>query len=138
MAFLSKRALGIIFPIMILIFFLFLYFAWAINLYFTYSAMFSTGGRIVLSIIWLIVMHILVGLVTYCYLYTMCTNPGEPPQYWGFYYDSPEIRKQRYTLFLFFYSFKTGNIFLFIKTIRFAGFLTCLQYCFLKFISQTI
>lgn len=95
MAFLSKKALGIIFPILILIFFLFLYFGWVINLYFMYSPMFATGGRIVYSIIYLVFIHLIIGLVVYCYLYTMYTNPGEPPQYWGFYYDSPEIRKQR-------------------------------------------
>ena len=105
MAFLTKKALGIIFPILILIFFLFLYFGWIINLYFTYPPMWSSGLRIVLSIIYLIFIHILIALVVYCYLYTMFTNPGEPPQYWGFYYDSPEIRKQRY-FHLFFMKFR--------------------------------
>lgn len=58
--------------------------------------MWSSGLRIVLSIIYLIFIHILIFLVVYCYLYTMFANPGEPPQYWGFYYDKPEVRKQRY------------------------------------------
>lgn len=28
----------------------------------------------------------------------MFANPGEPPQYWGFYYETPDIRKQRFCL----------------------------------------
>lgn len=95
MNFLSKKTQGIIYPIVVILIILFLYYAWIINLYFTYPRMWDSAGKIILSIIYIIIFHIIFILTGYCYFYTMFANPGEPPQYWGFYYDSPEVRKQR-------------------------------------------
>ena len=97
MALFSKKALGIIFPILLGSVFIFLYIGWIIFLYFlNTSNMFASAGITAYSIIYLIIYHLLTIMIIYCYFYTMCANPGEPPQYWGFYYESPDVRKQRY------------------------------------------
>lgn len=96
MSFLSKKILGVVYPISILLFFISVYLLLIVNLYFlNRDMMFGNGLVAAFSITFLIIFHILIILIIYCYFYVMFTNPGEPPLFWGFN-DRPEDRKRRY------------------------------------------
>lgn len=92
----NKKLLGIIYPIAILVFCLFIYFSLIVTLYYLNTQMMF--GSILISIfssIYLFLFHFFGALILYCYLKVMFTNPGEPPLFWGFN-DKPEERKRRY------------------------------------------
>lgn len=92
----NKKLLGIIYPISILAFVLFIYFALVVALFYLNTDIaFGSAPAIIFSSIYLLIFHILAGLILYCYLVVMFTNPGEPPLFWGFN-DRPEERKRRY------------------------------------------
>ena len=85
MAKVNKKLLGILYPIAILMFFLAVYFTLIVNLYFTnINNMFGNIWIATISIIYLVLFHIFLALIVYCYLTVMFKNPGEPPQFWGF------------------------------------------------------
>lgn len=83
MAKISKKLLGIIYPIGILCFVLFIYFSAIVCLYYLNTEyMFATTFLKIHSIIYLVIFHVLLALILYCYLNVMFMNPGEPPQFW--------------------------------------------------------
>lgn len=96
MAKVNKKLLGIIYPIGILMFFVAVYLTLIVNLYFTNREnMFGSPWIASISIFYLVLFHIFLALIVYCYLTVMLKNPGEPPQFWGFN-DRPEERRKRY------------------------------------------
>lgn len=80
MAKLSKKILGIIYPISIAIYVLCIYLSLIVALYFlNREMMFGTIPIMIVSIIYLILFHLFLALVIYCYLYVMFKDPGQPP-----------------------------------------------------------
>ena len=80
MAKLSKKILGIIYPISIAIYVLCIYLSLIVALYFlNREMMFGTIPIMIVSITYLILFHLFLALVIYCYLYVMFKDPGQPP-----------------------------------------------------------
>ena len=79
----KKKILGYVYPFIILVFMLTVYYCLIVNLIFLNRAnMFGNTVYLTLTVVFLVVFHVLLGIVVYCYLYCMFSNPGEPPQFW--------------------------------------------------------
>lgn len=79
----NKKLLGIIYPISILVFVLFIYFSLIVCLYYLNAErMFGSVLMLIISLTYLIIFHIIGAIILYCYLSVMFSNPGEPPLFW--------------------------------------------------------
>lgn len=79
----NKKVLGIVYPIAILVFVLGIYGCSIVALYFMNTEMmFGSVWIATISIVYLIIFHVLLALIVYCYLFVMFSNPGEPPLFW--------------------------------------------------------
>ena len=95
---LNKKILGIIYPIAIAFFVLYIYVSMIVVLYYmNKEMMFGSVPIMIVSIVYLVLFHLFLALVVYCYLYVMFKDPGQPPQFWGFN-DRPEERRKRYCM----------------------------------------
>ena len=74
---LNKKILGIIYPIAIAAFVVFIYISMIVVLYYlNKDMMFGSVPIMMVSIIYLILFHLFLFLVIYCYLYVMFKDPG--------------------------------------------------------------
>lgn len=74
---LNKKILGIIYPIAIAFFVMYIYLSMIVVLYFlNKEMMFGSVPIMIVSIIYLILFHIFLVLIIYCYLYVMFKDPG--------------------------------------------------------------
>ena len=79
----KKKILGFLYPIFIGLFILAIYLTMIINLIFLNTDnLFSTTAGKWVTIAYLIIFHLLLLIVIYCYFFTMFSNPGEPPRFW--------------------------------------------------------
>ena len=95
----KKKLYNLLFPFFIVGFILFIYYCLVVNIfYLNPTFMFNPVSRRIVSIVFLVIFHILLALIVYSYLVSMFKNPGEPPKFWGFYYDSPDEKRKRYCI----------------------------------------
>ena len=74
---LNKKILGIIYPIAIAVYVLFIYISMIVVLYFLNREMMVGSVPImIVSIVYLILFHLFLLLIIYCYLYVMFKDPG--------------------------------------------------------------
>jgi hypothetical protein len=74
---LNKKILGIIYPIAIALYVLFIYVSMIVVLYFlNREMMFGSVPIMIVSIVYLILFHLFLLLIIYCYLYVMFKDPG--------------------------------------------------------------
>lgn len=74
---LNKKILGIIYPIAIALYILFIYISMIVVLYFlNREMMFGSVPIMIVSIVYLVLFHIFLLLIIYCYLYVMFKDPG--------------------------------------------------------------
>lgn len=74
---LNKKILGIIYPIAIALYVMFIYISMIVVLYFlNREMMFGSVPIMIVSIIYLVLFHIFLALIIYCYLYVMFKDPG--------------------------------------------------------------
>lgn len=74
---LNKRILGIIYPIAIAVYIMFIYVSMIVILYFlNREMMFGSVPITMVSIVYLFLFHLFLFLVIYCYLYVMFKDPG--------------------------------------------------------------
>lgn len=74
---LNKKILGIIYPIAIALFVLFIYISMIVVLYFlNREMMFGSVPIMIVSIVYLILFHVFLLMIIYCYLYVMFKDPG--------------------------------------------------------------
>lgn len=79
----KKKLMGLLYPVFILIFMLAVYYCLIVNLiYLNRDIVFKNTVSTAITITYLVVFHILLVIITYCYLFCMLSNPGEPPQFW--------------------------------------------------------
>ena len=78
-----KKLMGMVYQIAIAVFFAFIYFTLIVNLYYTnLEIAFNQLWRKIISIIALVLFHIFIILIIYCYLASVIKNPGQPPKFW--------------------------------------------------------
>lgn len=83
----KKKLLGIIYPLVILIYASFIYYAIAFNLYWiqesnTPNLSFLTSLEKWWSYVFLVLYHILILFILWAYLSTMYVDPGRAPNFW--------------------------------------------------------
>ena len=79
----KKKIMGLLFPMVIFLFIGCTYYALIVNPYYlNRERMFGSSAIRVISITYLIIFHIILIVVIYCYIACMLKNPGQPPKFW--------------------------------------------------------
>ena len=79
----KKKLMGMLYPVFILIFMVSVYYCLIVNLIiFNRANVFANKVSTAITITYLVIFHVLLGIITYCYLFCLLSNPGEPPQFW--------------------------------------------------------
>lgn len=79
----KKKLLGYLYIMVIVLFIVAVYYSVVVDLYFMNREI-AFGGtlRSVLSWTFLILFHLFLALIVYCYLMCVMKNPGRPPKFW--------------------------------------------------------
>lgn len=79
----KKKLMGLLFPVVIFAFIICVYYALIVNPYFlNRERMFGSAAAKTISIIYMVVFHIILVCVIYCYVACIVKNPGQPPKFW--------------------------------------------------------
>ena len=79
----KKKIMGMAYQAVIFAFIGFIYYAMIVNLYFlNRERVFSGAILTAISVTYLVIFHILLILIIYCYLASVLKNPGQPPKFW--------------------------------------------------------
>ena len=79
----KKKLMGMAYQAVIFAFIALIYYACIINLFFLNKER-VFGGAILtaINVTYLVIFHILLALIVYCYLASVLKNPGQPPKFW--------------------------------------------------------
>jgi hypothetical protein len=79
----KKKLMGLAYQAVIFAFIVFIYYAGIVNLFFLNQERVFNGPILTgIHVTYLVVFHVLLVLIIYCYLASVIKNPGQPPKFW--------------------------------------------------------